>query len=257
MIDSHVHLDDSRFDSDREAVIARARAAGVDEFVVPATTRSSWEKIAGLADRFDGLHPAYGLHPWFMPRHGPGDIEALDRWLDGHAAVAVGECGLDYHPSVADHRAQLALFRAQLALAGNHRLPLIVHARKALDQVLAELRRHPGLSGVLHSFSGSLQQARQAVALGFRLGIAATVGFERAQKLRSVVREIDEAALLIETDAPDQPGPGHRGERNEPAFLPEQLQAMASLRRQPVAVLARRLDENCRNLFKLEKKDDD
>jgi TatD DNase family protein len=257
MIDSHVHLDDGRFDSDREAVIERARAAGVDEFVVPATTRAGWERIAALADRFDGLHPAYGLHPWFMRQHGADDLEALDRWLDEHAAVALGECGLDYHSSVADHHAQRQVFRAQLVLAGNHRLPVIVHARKALDQVLAELRRHPGLSGVLHSFSGSLQQAQQAVALGFRLGIAATVGYERAQKLRRVVREIDETALLIETDAPDQSGPGHRGERNEPAFLPEHLETMAALRQQPVAALARRLDENCRNLFKLEKKDDD
>ncbi len=257
MIDSHVHLDDPRFDEDRDAVIARARAAGVDGFVVPGTTAESWLRIAALAESVPGLYPAYGLHPWFMRRHRNEDIEALDRWLDVRPAVAVGECGLDFHAPDSDREAQLALFRAQLALARNHGLPLIVHARKSLDVVLHELRRQDGLEGVLHSFSGSLQQAQQAVELGFRLGIAATVGFERAQKLRRVVRKVDESALLIETDAPDQPGPAHRGERNEPAFLPGHLAVMAELRGQSPELLSSRLDENCRKLFRLERQDDD
>ena len=252
MIDSHVHLDDPRFDPDRDAVLARARAAGVDAFIVPATTRDSWSRIGDLAECHSQIHPAYGLHPWFMERHRDADLDVLDRWLDEHKAVAVGECGLDFYEANADHEAQEALFRAQIALAKNHRLPLIVHARKSLDRVLRELRRHRGLEGVLHSFSGSLQQARQAVEQGFRLGIAATVGFERARRLREVVTRIDDAALLIETDAPDQPGPDHRGQRNEPAFLPEHLAVMAELKQQSPEHLARQLDDNCRKLFKLD-----
>ncbi len=252
MIDSHVHLDDPRFDADRDAVIERAHAAGVNGFIVPATARERWSRIAALAEKYPAIHPAYGLHPWFMDRHRDKDIEVLDHWLDTHQAVAIGECGLDFFEPNADCEAQETLFRSQIALAKNHRLPLIVHARKSLDRVLHELRHHPGLEGVLHSFSGSLQQARQAVELGFRLGIASTVGFERARRLRDVVARIDESALLIETDAPDQPGPGHRGQRNEPAFLPEHLVVMAELRQQSPTALARRLDDNCRKLFNLE-----
>ena len=252
MIDSHVHLDDPRFDPDRDAVLSRARAAGVDAFIVPATTRESWSRIEDLSECHPQIYPACGLHPWFMERHRDADLDALDRWLEEREAVAVGECGLDFFDADADQEAQEALFRDQIVLAKNHRLPLIVHARKSLDRVLHELRRHPGVEGVLHSFSGSLQQARQAVDLGFRIGIAATVGFERARRLREVVTRIDESALLIETDAPDQPGSGHRGQRNEPAFLPEHLAVMAELRQQSPERLARRLDDNCRELFKLD-----
>ncbi len=253
MIDSHVHLDDPRFDEDRDAVLARARHAGVDAFVVPGTTTASWPKIAALAATDDGIHPAYGLHPWFMDRHGAGDLEALDAWLGDHPAVALGECGLDFLRGDEDRDAQLELFRGQLELARRHDLPLIVHALKSVDAVLRELRRRPGLRGVLHSFSGSLQQAEQAWRLGFRIGIVATVGFERARRLRSVVAAMPLEALLIETDAPDQPGPQRRGERNEPAWLPEHLAVMAELRGETVDDLARHLDDNARNLFSLEK----
>jgi len=257
MIDSHVHLDDPRFDADRDAVIARARQAGITGFVVPGTTAQGWQKLAGLADRYADLHPAYGLHPWFMDAHRSGHVAALDRWLDAHPAVAVGECGLDFYAADADREAQVGLFREQIRVAANHRLPLIVHARKSLDRVLAELRRHPGVEGVLHSFSGSLQQANQAVDLGFRLGIAASVAHDRARRLRTVVAEIDGQALLIETDAPDQPGPAHRGQRNEPAFLPEHLWVMAELRDEPPEELASQLDDNCQTLFRLKKHDDE
>lgn len=252
MIDSHVHLDDPRFDSDREDVMQRAREAGVEAFVVPGTTVPSWSRIDALAERECGIHPAYGLHPWFIARHEIRDIEWLDQWLDAHPAVAVGECGLDFYDSDADREAQIRLFREQIALARQRRLPLIVHARKSLDVVLHELRRQPGIEGVLHSFSGSLQQAHQAIDLGMKLGIAATVAHERAQKLRHVVASVEEEALLIETDAPDQPGPAHRGERNEPAFLREHLAVIASLRGQSEETMADRLDANCRALFKLE-----
>ncbi len=251
LIDSHCHLDDDRFDSDREAVMARAHAAGVTRFVVPATTAQRWPKLKQLAQDCSDVAVAYGLHPWFMEEHAAEHIDQLDQWLDTASAVAVGECGLDFYRGRADQTQQLALFRAQLSLAQNHRLPLIIHARKSLDDVMRELRRHPDLRGEVHSFGGSLQQAQQLVGLGFKLGIAATISYERAHRLREVVRSVDVETLLIESDAPDQAGAQHRGEMNEPAFIVVHLAVMADLCALPQDQMARQLNQNCRELFAL------
>ncbi len=251
LIDSHCHLDDDRFDEDRAQMLERARGQGIDQFVIPATTAARWPKVKQISETYEGVHASYGLHPMFMQDHSDNDVAALDSWLDLHSAVAVGECGLDFFKSNQDENEQLALFRSQLHVAKNHKLPVIIHARKALDKVIHEIRRSHIRSGVIHSFSGSLQQAEQLVELGFKLGIAATVSFERAKKLRQVVAEINISSLLIETDAPDQPGINHRGQRNEPAFIVEHLKVMAQLRSMDEEALAANLNRNCQQLFKL------
>ncbi len=249
LIDSHCHLDDQRFDQDRDQVMQRAQQIGVDQFVVPATTRQSWPRVKQLAEEYPGVHVAYGLHPYFMQQHSLEDLAALDSWLQTEAAVAVGECGLDFYITPHDEQQQLELFRGQLDVAANHGLPVIIHARKALDIVIRELRKSALRSGVIHSFSGSLQQAETLYQLGFKLGIAAPISFERAQRLRRVVSQIELDALLIETDAPDQAGAQHRGQRNEPAYIVDHLQVMAELRGLDEQIMARHLNDNCRRLF--------
>ncbi len=252
LIDSHCHLDDDRFDADRDAVIARANAAGVARIVVPATTANRWDKIRELCAGSDALFPAYGLHPWFVEQHQAAHLRELDEWLERERPVALGECGLDFYDSRRDEEWQRHLFGEQLALAVRHELPVIVHARRALDETIALLRRHaPARGGVVHSFAGSEQQARQLHDLGFRLGIAATVGFERAQKLRAVVAAMPDDALLLESDAPDQPGAAHRGELNEPAYIVEHLAVMAALRDTDPEALAATLNRNAEQLFGL------
>jgi TatD DNase family protein len=251
LIDSHCHLDDDRFDEDREALMQRAQACGISRFIIPATTARRWQKVYQVTQDFDGVSAAYGLHPMFMSEHQAEDIQLLDEWLQEHESVAVGECGLDFYMPDQDEEAQLKLFRDQLTVASNHKLPVIIHARKALDLVIREIRNSSIESGEIHSFSGSLQQAQQLVELGFKLGIAAIVGYERAKKLRQIVTEIDIHALLIETDAPDQSGPQHRGVRNEPAFLLDHLHTIANLRGMDVDECARQLSKNCSQLFKL------
>jgi TatD DNase family protein len=251
MFDSHIHLDDDRFDSDRAAVIQRSIEQGIDAWIVPATTRARWPKVEQMAQQYQGVKVAYGLHPMFMDEHGPEDLQALADWLETHEAVAIGECGLDFFNGDDDREAQFELFRGQLYLARQLDLPVIIHARKALDLVLREIRSSGVESGVIHSFSGSLQQAQQLAELGFKLGIAATVSFDRAQKLREVVKAIDLNALLIETDAPDQPGATHRGQRNEPSFIRDHLAVLAELRNTDINELEQRLSSNCRDLFKL------
>ncbi|MBC8212108.1 MAG: TatD family hydrolase [Gammaproteobacteria bacterium] len=251
LIDSHCHLDDDRFDADRDQVMQRAADVGIRELIIPATIASRWDKVKQMAQAYPGVYASYGLHPMFMSDHRPQHVAELDQWLAAEAAVAVGECGLDFYQGHQDQQQQLELLRGQFSVALNHRLPVIIHARKALDIILHEIRRSGLRSGVIHSFSGSLQQAQQLVELGFSISIAATVGYERARKLREITRLIDINALLIESDAPDQAGESHRGQRNEPAFIMDHLQVMAQLREMPIDALATQLTQNCRERFAL------
>ena len=251
LIDSHCHLDDDRLDDLRDDVMTEAAALGVARMIVPATTANRWEKVKQLCDRHTGLHPAYGLHPMFVEQHQAAHLRELDEWLERERPVAVGECGLDFFTSRIDEKWQKQLFQEQLQLADNHGLPVIVHVRKAMDEVISLLRRQARHGGVVHSFAGSEQQARQLYDLGFKLGIAATVGFERARKLRAVVAAMPLDALLLESDAPDQPGGAHRGQLNRPAYIVEHLQTMADLRQLEVEDLAAALTRNTIDLFNL------
>jgi TatD DNase family protein len=249
LIDSHCHLDDDRFDAQRDEVIARAAAAGIRSMIISATTANRWDKLKKVCAQAERLYAAYGLHPWFVEQHQLSHLRELDEWLARERPVAVGECGLDFYHSRTDEKWQRQLFIEQLQLANNHALPVIVHARKAMDDVISLLRKHSAYAGVVHSFAGSQQQAQQLYDLGFKLGIAANVSFERARKLRAVVTAMPVDALLLESDAPDQPGAGHRGELNEPAYIVEHLRTMAELRQCEVEDLAASLNHNAKSLF--------
>ncbi len=252
LVDSHLHLDDARFDADREEVIERARRAGVHALIVPAVAATGWADLAGIAEVHPDVFPAYGMHPVFLPRHRLSDADLLDHWLATHPAVAVGEIGLDYYVEDLDRDAQLTLFERQLSIARNHRLPVIVHARRAVDAVIAALKRHPGIHGVVHSFSGSREQAEQLLRLGFLIGIGGPATYPRARRLRSVIAGLPLEQLLLESDAPDQPGVGHRGQRNEPGWITETLAELAHIRNEDVGQLAAATTDNARRLFKLD-----
>lgn len=247
--DSHCHIDDAMFDDDRDAVIHRARGAGVAVQVVPAVTAATWGRLKAVCERFEGLLPAYGLHPMYLDHHRDGHLEELAEWLDRERPVAVGECGLDYYVEGLDRDRQGAIFEAHIRLARDFRLPLIVHGRKAVDDVLKYVRRYPGVRGVAHSFSGSEQQARQLLDCGFLLGIGGPLTYPRAKRLRRVVADVPLDGLLLETDAPDQPMAGHQGERNEPSYLPEVLAVMAELRGISEEDVAAATTGNARLLF--------
>jgi TatD DNase family protein len=249
LADSHVHLDDARFDGDRAAVLERASAAGVDMLVVPGTDAASWPRIQALCTSGSGIFPAYGMHPMFMPNHQPDDVDRLSHWLATQHPVAVGEIGLDFYQQDHDAPAQRELFRQQLTLARDFDLPVILHARAALDEVTAMLRRIGGLRGVVHSFSGSQEQAEQLWKIGFHLGIGGPVTYERAQRLRRIVANMPVEYLLLESDAPDQPGAMHRGERNEPSHIPDVLHCIADLRNADPLALAANTTANVARLF--------
>lgn len=251
LIDTHCHLDDASFDADRAAALDRARAAGVVAQILPAVDAASWPKLRGVADPQRGLYAAYGLHPMYLPEHRPEHLAWLREWLTRERPVAVGECGLDFYVEGLDRAAQADYLVAQLRLAREFDLPVILHARRALDEVMKQLRRLPGLRGVVHSFSGSLQQAEQLLAMGFCIGLGGPLTYPRAQRLRGVAARLPVEALLLETDAPDQPGIAHRGERNEPAYLDEVLAVLAELRGIDSVTMAAATTANARRLFAL------
>lgn len=248
LFDSHVHLDAPEFDGDRARVLHDARAAGVAEMLIPAVAAADWPKLFALCESEPGLHPAYGLHPCHLERHSDADLAALEDWLRVHPAAAVGECGLDgLQP---DRHRQARLLHGHFGVARRLDLPLVLHARRAFEDVILELRRFgKPLRGVVHSFSGSAEQARELGKLGFQVGIGGPVTHERAQRLRKMVACLPAESLMLETDAPDQPGAQHRGERNEPAFLVEVLQCVAELRDEDPRELARQTTANARRLF--------
>lgn len=251
LIDSHVHLDDSAFAPDRDAVILRAGRAGIDGMIVPGVDFDSWPRIKALCASHEHVHACYGLHPMFLAQHTPAHLQALPEWLDRERPVAVGEIGLDFHMPGHDKERQRCYFSRQLQLAQERNLPVIVHARDALEEVSQTLRRCRGMRGVVHSFSGSEQQARQLWDAGFHLGIGGPITYERAQRLRRIVANMPIEFLLLESDAPDQPDASHRGERNEPAHVIEILACVASLRGESVEHIANATRGNTRRLFGL------
>ena len=251
LIDSHSHFDAAEFDSDRADAHARAARAGVTAQIVPAVDAASWPKLKQVCASWPGLHPAYGLHPMFLSSHRPQHLQTLRAWIERERPVAVGECGLDYFVDGLDAEAQQLYFDGQLRLAREFDLPVIVHARRAVDAVIASIRKIGGLRGVVHSFPGSAEQAAQLHKLGFLLGIGGPVTFERAKRLHGVVAIVPLEQLLLETDSPDQPGANRRGERNEPASLVEVLDVVAELRNMPPEAVAAATTLNAERLFRI------
>lgn len=251
LVDSHCHLDASEFDRDRAEVVARARAAGVGMQVLPATHAGEWPLLREAAAGAPGLFAAYGLHPTFLDQHRHAHLEQLREWIDRERPVAVGECGLDFFVEGLDGNEQTRYFDAQLRIARDADLPVIVHARRSVDQVTAAIRRIGGLRGVVHSFSGSRQQAEKLRELGFMIGLGGPVTYERANRLRTLAATLPLDCLLLETDAPDQPDSGIRGQRNEPARLAVVCGTIAALRGVPAEELAAATTANARRLFAL------
>jgi TatD DNase family protein len=251
LVDTHAHLDDHSFDADRGDMFDRAARAGVSRWVVPAIDRGNWEAIEQLSASREGVFPAYGLHPLVLDNHRDEHLDELPSWLEGHGAVAVGEIGLDFYVEGLDPERQREIFLRQLHIAKEHDLPVIVHARRAFEETIHTLRRVGGLRGVVHSFAGSEEQARQLFELGFHIGIGGPVTYERANRIRRVVSQMPLEWLLLETDAPDQPCAHRRGVRNEPAFMVDVLETVAALRGVEAAEIARVTTDNARGLFSL------
>lgn len=269
-IDTHCHLDAAEFDADRDAVRQAARQAGVTRCVIPAVHAAHWANVALLAQRHDDAY-ALGIHPLFVPQAKAADLLALDHALlerrEDPRLVAVGEIGLDFfvpelcRPDMRER--QWFFYTAQLKLAQQHGLPVILHVRRSADLLLKGLRQCRVVSGIAHAFNGSHQQAQAFVDLGFVLGFGGTLTYARALQLRRLACELPLNALVLETDAPDIPphwlyqtaeqrAQGEPQGRNSPAELPRIAQVLAGLRDVSLNHLATATSANaCRVLPKL------
>jgi TatD DNase family protein len=250
-IDTHCHLDAREFDPDRDAVAARARAAGVKQLVLPAVERGNLATVRELAHRVNGAY-ALGIHPLYVDEAADPDLEivaaALGQFQTDPRLVAVGEIGLDHFVPNLNLAKQEHFYVAQLKLAQQFKLPVILHVRRSADALLKQLRRHPVVGGIAHAFNGSEQQAMAFVDLGFKLGFGGALTFDRALQIRRLAQTLPLSCIVLETDAPDIPphwlyktaAEREQGlvSRNEPGELPRIAQVLADLRGMSLQALA-------------------
>jgi TatD DNase family protein len=251
LFDTHCHLDVEEFDEDRVQVLRDARAAGVRELLVPAIRQATWPALRALCADEPGLYPAIGLHPVFTHEHRDSHIDDLAAAVAASRPTAIGEIGLDYQVEHADRERQRDLLDRQLAIAAEHRLPVVLHVRKAHDDMLGHLRAHDLVGGFCHAFNGSLDQAARYIDLGFCLGFGGMLTFERSTRLRRLATELPLDALVLETDAPDLTVASHRYQRNSPAYLPEVLEVLAGLRNAEPEHMAARTSANAHRVLGL------
>lgn len=249
--DTHCHLDVPRFDPDRDQVLDAARRAGLVGILVPGIGRAGWDFLLRLCAGQPDLYPALGLHPLYLDQHRDQDLDVLATLIPAAAPLAIGEIGLDFAMPGLDPRRQQELFEAQLRLALEFDLPVLLHVRKAHDQVLATLKRFRVRGGIAHAFNGSLQQGMDYLRLGFCLGFGGMLTFERSRRLRGLARDLPPEALVLETDAPDLTVAAHRWERNSPAYLPDCLWALAQARDQDPEQIAALTSGNARRVLGL------
>jgi len=253
IIDTHCHLDLQHFHDDLGGVLDRSREGGVTDFVIPGFVASGWREILKICSGRPCLHPALGLHPIYLDRHQPGDLAELRDMSRRESPVAIGEIGLDFQQGRKRYQEQLNLFQPQLDIAAEVDIPVLLHVRKAHDQVLAVLRRsNLSKGGIVHAFNGSRQQADHYIKLGFKLGYGGTLTYDRAKRIRKLAAELPLDTIVLETDAPDIPLAGRSEYVNSPEYLPEILNVLASLRAESRAEIAAQTSANAKQVLGLQ-----
>lgn len=250
LVDSHCHIQDSQFESDRDEVLDRARQAGVSAFVVIGTDLESSRRAVDLADSHSDVYAAVGVHPHDAKDLDDRTLGALERLADSPKVVAIGEIGLDYYRKLSPPEAQIDAFHRQLDLARRLSLPVVIHSREADGEtydVLAsyEERALPDWPkdrplGVMHCFAGDLMLALRYIQIGFMISIPGTCTYPKADRVGAVAGGIPLRWMAVETDAPYLPPQPHRGRRNEPAYLPDTVARIAELRGDSVQTVAER-----------------
>ena len=238
MIDTHCHLDAREFETDRDAVVAAAREAGVTTMILPSVEVSGFPAVRACCQRYPGCHPAYGIHPLYVGAAREDDLYTLRQWLRDeisgeHPPVAVGEIGLDFFVPGHDASRQEQFFIEQLQIAAEFNLPVLLHVRRAVVQVLKCLRHSKVRRGIAHAFNGSRQQAQAFIDLGFKLGFGGAMTWPRATRIRQLATELPLESIVLETDAPDMPPVWRQGQRNSPDQLPLIAATLADLTRLP------------------------
>ncbi len=254
LIDTHCHLDALEFDVDRDDVVRSALNLGVSAIVVPAVARANFDGVIALCQRYQSCVYALGIHPMYIQQSRLDDLNALRNYVDKHQPVAIGEIGLDYFLANPKNqpdniKLQTYFFVEQLKIAQQFNLPVILHVRHAVDDVLKQLRKYKVNGGIAHAFNGSLQQAEQFIALGFKLGFGGAMTHTRALRIRALASQLPLASIVLETDAPDMPPAWvENTDRNSPLALMKIAQVLADLRQVNVAQV---LDITSANAIKI------
>lgn len=257
LIDTHAHLDDARYDSDREAMIARAREAGVEAFVTIGCDLATSQAAVALGDRYPSVYASIGVHPHEVKHIGGGWYDEFRRLAEHTHVVAYGEIGLDYHYNHSSPKEQRERFREQVALARELKLPLIIHTREAQEDTIAILKEEMAsdVGGVFHCFSGDAWLAKDALDLGFYLSFSGILTFQNATMLRDIAKTVPLDRLLIETDCPYLTPVPHRGKRNEPAYVSFVAQQLAHIHSNDpnlsIDTIGRITTDNAKRLFKI------
>lgn len=255
LVDTHCHIDMAAFDADRAVVLEHCQLAGISRIVVPGVMAKTWDKLLRVCHSSPGphLHPCFGLHPVYLQQHSAADIDTLAEKIEQHRPIAVGEIGLDFFIEGLDRDRQQSLFDAQLAVAANAALPVLLHVRKSHDAVLKSLRKSRVRGGICHAFNGSLQQAEHYIDLEFKLGFGGMLTYDRSHKLQRLAKQLPIEAIVLETDAPDMTVASHHGQRNSPEYLPECLQALAEIRGEDIEHVATQTTANAEAVLNFSK----
>lgn len=254
-IDTHCHFDFPPFTENEAMSLQLAKQAGVESLIVPTVSADRFQRVLTLSQNHSAILPALGLHPIYIEHHTEQDLADLADCLKqpAHRIVALGEIGLDNYIEQPQLEKQVELLKAQFQLAKQHDLPVILHSRKTHDN-LAQLLRQMKLpaTGVIHGFSGSLEQAQQFIKLGYFIGVGGTITYDRAHKTRTAIAALPLTSLLLETDAPDMPVSGFQGQPNRPERLIQILDALSDIRKEPKEQIAEQIYHNSRQLFSLD-----
>ena len=252
-IDTHCHFDFPIFQQDLENSLSLAQLADVEQIIIPAVARWNFDIIDKLANQYHQLYSALGLHPLYIEEHTEQHLfELAQRLKTASRCVAVGEIGLDNYMENPQPEKQEHFLIAQLKLAIEFDLPVILHSRKTHDKLYALLRRYDvPRKGVVHGFAGSQQQAEKFIELGYFIGVGGTITYERAQKTRRAIAALPLEKLLLETDAPDMPVSGFQGEPNRPERIKYVFSQLCELRQETPEAIAKQLYLNSLQLFRL------
>jgi TatD DNase family protein len=253
LIDTHTHLDDARYNDDREAVIARAREAGLEAFITIGCDLATSRSAVALADHYAFVYASVGVHPHEV-KHIQEDWYDEFRYLaKSDKIVAYGEIGLDYHYNHSSPKEQRERFHEQIQLARDLKLPVIIHTREAQEDTITILKEEKAseIGGVFHCFSGDARLAKDALDLGFYLSFSGILTFPNAAMLRDIAQNTPLDRVLIETDCPYLTPVPYRGKRNEPAYVSQVAQQLASIHSLPLKDVAEQTSTNAKRLFKI------
>ena len=253
LFDTHCHFDFPQFDANRKKLVEKAEEAGISGILIPGVKRAGWRGIRQITATYSICHTALGLHPMFIDEHKDTDLHDLEMALSVGPIAAIGEIGLDYYNAGSNRSLQTHFVSAQISIARAAELPVVLHVRKAHDEMLKILSLQSfNCGGIVHAFNGSEHQAQKYCDMGFKLGFGGAMTYPRAAKLHRLAANLPLDSIVMETDAPDMPPVTCRQSYNTPLHLFDNFRSLVTLRKEPAAKLAKQTTINALDVLNIE-----